>query len=132
MTDIEKLHAEMVTRLVKSGSKVLDSLTPSKCNLWHAATGVAGEAGELIDAVKRHIIHERPIDRQNVVEELGDLEFYMQQMREELGITRWECLEFNHRKLVDKDKGRYSTGSYSDQQAADRLDKQPDEQDKTK
>lgn len=37
------------------------------------ATGVSGEAGELLDAVKKSVVYKKPLDRENVVEELGDL-----------------------------------------------------------
>jgi NTP pyrophosphatase (non-canonical NTP hydrolase) len=41
--------------------------------LLHAALGVAGEVGELVDHYKRHIFYGAPIDRVNVIEECGDL-----------------------------------------------------------
>jgi NTP pyrophosphatase (non-canonical NTP hydrolase) len=123
MTNTETQHYEMVKCLTKPGSTILESLDASKVNAWHAATGVVGEAGELIDAVKKHIIYDQPIDINNVIEELGDLEFYMEQIRQEFGLTREECLDWNMKKLADKDKGRYAEG-YSDAAAAARRDKQ--------
>jgi len=122
--NIELLHPEMVQRLVKSGALILETLTPEKVNLWHAATGISGEAGELLDNIKRHVVYNKPFDRENVVEELGDLEFYMEQVRQGTGITREETLQHNHTKLADKDKGRYAQG-YSDAAALNRADKQP-------
>lgn len=112
----------MVTRLVKPGQEILYSLGAKKVNLWHAVTGISGEAGELLDNIKRHVVYNKPFDRENVVEELGDLEFYMEQVRQETGITREETLEHNLIKLADKDKGRYAQG-YSDTAALDRADK---------
>lgn len=122
MTNTEQKHSEMVRRLVKSGALILETLTPEKVNLWHAATGVSTESGELLDNLKRHVIYNKPFDRENVVEELGDLEFYMEQVRQGTGITREETLLHNHAKLADKDKGRYAQG-YSDKAALDRADK---------
>jgi NTP pyrophosphatase (non-canonical NTP hydrolase) len=112
-------HSKMVTTLVKSGEDILAELTPKKANLWHAATGIVGEAGELIDAVKKHVIYNKPIDIQNVIEELGDLEFYMEQIRQGLDITRDETLEANIAKLAK----RYEGFQYTDQRAQDRADK---------
>jgi NTP pyrophosphatase (non-canonical NTP hydrolase) len=88
-------------------------------NLLHAAVGISGEAGELLDAVKKHWAYEKPLDRANVVEELGDLEFYMQAIRNELGIPRDRIIEANVIKLSK----RYGTLRYSNEQAAARADK---------
>lgn len=113
-------YEDMVAALAKPGAQVASALTPEAAHLWHMATGVSGEAGELLDAVKKHAIYVKPLDRANVVEELGDLEFYMEGLRASLGITREETLEANKMKLLGK---RYASGSYSDAQAQARADK---------
>ena len=112
-------HEELVARICKAGADILDALTPEQAHIVHMAIGVSGEAGELLDAVKKHAIYQQPLDMENVVEELGDMEFYMQGLRESLGLTREEVLEANIRKLTE----RYG-GSYSDEKARDRADKQ--------
>ena len=118
-------HQNMVAALAKPGQDILDSLTPQKCNMLHMAVGVAGEAGELLDAAKKCVMYNKPLDRENVIEELGDIEFYMEGLRQELGITRIETLEANRAKLLTSDKARYKLGKYTDQQAQDRADKAP-------
>lgn len=112
-------HSEMVSVLVKPGQDIIDSLTPQKADLWHMGTGVSGEAGELLDAIKKHVIYNKPIDIENVIEELGDLEFYMEGIRQNLGITREQTIEQNISKL----SVRYNGLTYSDQKAQDRADK---------
>ena len=112
-------HEEMVDALIKPGEDILKDLTPESVEAWHMATGTSGEAGELLDAVKKYAIYNRPIDRENVVEELGDIEFYMQGLRKKLGITREETIQYNLNKLSQ----RYSQGSYSNEQAQARADK---------
>lgn len=113
------VYEDMVKALAKPGAAIVESLTPTSAHILHMAVGVCGEAGELMDAVKRAAIYLKPLDRVNVVEELGDLEFYMEGLRAELGITRKECLDHNKRKLSK----RYAEMSYSDQAAQDRADK---------
>lgn len=120
---ITKDHADMVTALVKSGDDILDTLSPQAVNLWYGVTGVVGEAGELIDAVKKHVIYGKKLDIDNIIEELGDIEFYMEQVRQELNITREQTLLSNIKKLTDKNKGRYPNG-YTDAAAISRADKQ--------
>ena len=112
-------HAEMVATLVKPGQDIIDSLTPEKANLLHMAVGISGEAGELLDAIKKHVIYNKPLDIDNVIEELGDLEFYMEGLRQELGIYRVTTLLRNIEKLGT----RYKDFNYSDQAAQERADK---------
>ena len=64
-------------------------------------------------------IYGKPLDRENVIEELGDLEFYMEGLRQGLGITREETLQANVAKLG----ARYAAGKYSDKAAIARADK---------
>jgi NTP pyrophosphatase (non-canonical NTP hydrolase) len=120
----ETSHMAMVAALVKPGSDILASLTPNKCNILHMAVGISGESGELLDAVKKAVVYNKPLDRTNVIEELGDLEFYMEGLRQELDISREQTLAANIHKLLSSDKARYKLGVYTDAQAQDRADKQ--------
>ena len=112
-------YAKMISVLVKPGNDIQDSLTGQSIDLWHMATGISGEAGELLDAVKKHVIYNKTLDVTNVIEELGDLEFYMEGLRQNLNITREETIEKNIEKL----SVRYHGLTYSDQKAQDRADK---------
>lgn len=112
-------HSDMVSTLAKDAQLIIDSLSREKMHRIHMAIGVAGEAGELLDAVKKEVIYDKPLDVENVIEELGDLEFYMEGLRQSLGITREQTLEANIAKLGV----RYRHFKYSDQAAHDRADK---------
>lgn len=112
-------HPELVAALWKPGDRVLTSLDHHDCDLFHAGLGLAGEVGELIDAIKKTVIYRQPIDRENVIEELGDLEFYMEVLRSKLGITREETLTGNIKKLSK----RYVDLEYTDARAKERADK---------
>lgn len=112
-------HAELVKNLVKPGSVIASSITSNEANLWHLATGVSGEAGELLDAIKKHVIYKKPLDRDNVIEELGDLFFYIEGLCQALNVSREEVLQKN----IDKLSIRYKDG-YTDKAAQDRADKQ--------
>lgn len=112
-------HEELVRRIAKSGQEIKDSLSAKDLDLWHHATGCATEAGELLDAAKKVAIYNKPVDRENVIEELGDLEFYMQGLRANLGITREDCLAHNIAKLTK----RYPKGTFDNADAVARADK---------
>lgn len=130
---VEEQHAEMVSKLTKPAADIAKHLFDyhEKAHLAHMVLGVASEAGEIADVVKRLAIYEKhPLDfnkegvtfRENMIEELGDMEFYLQGIRESFNITREETLEYNVKKLL---KGRYKSGSYSDKEATERADKLP-------
>jgi NTP pyrophosphatase (non-canonical NTP hydrolase) len=83
------------------------------------ALGLAGEAGEIMGAVKKYIVYNQKLDYENVKEELGDIEFFMEGLRQAIGITREECLASNTQKLAL----RYPGFVYSDASATNRKDK---------
>lgn len=118
MTSIS--YSELVRKLIKPGADIVAMLSPEQANLWHMATGVAGEAGELLDAIKKYAVYNKSIDLTNVIEELGDLEFFMEGIRQALSLSREDCLEANKQKL----QVRYSKLQYSDAEAQERKDKQ--------
>lgn len=112
-------YEQFVVGLMKAGEEILSSLTPEKAEMMHMAAGVSGEAGELLDAIKKHVFYNKALDLENTIEELGDLEFYMQGLRSLLDISRDEVLQHNYNKLSK----RYHKGTYSDEQAIRREDK---------
>lgn len=112
-------HNEMVTCLVKCGEKIREEVTGEDCHLLHMVVGISGEAGELLDAIKKKVIYRKPLDIENVLEELGDIEFYLEGLRQGVGVTREQCLQANIKKLGK----RYEGFMYSDQSAQDRADK---------
>ena len=118
--NLDKQFDEMTLALAKDGQDIINDLTPEKADLLHMAVGVSGEAGELLDAVKKAVIYNKEIDLENIIEELGDLEFYMSKIRQIVGITREEILKQN----IDKLSVRYAKGKYSNDQAQERADKE--------
>lgn len=112
-------HSEMVRDLAKPGEDILQQMTSDDAHLLHMVLGIAGEAGELVDAVKKAVVYRKELDLRNVIEELGDLEFYMEGLRQGLALSREECLAANIEKL----RVRYGK-TYSNQAAQDRADKQ--------
>jgi len=118
--NLDKQFDEMTLALAKNGQDIINDLTPEKADLLHMAVGVSGEAGELLDAVKKAVIYNKEMDLENVIEELGDLEFYMSKIRQIVGITREEILKHN----IDKLSIRYAKGKYSNDQAQERADKE--------
>lgn len=65
----------------------------------HGAIGLAGEAGELLDALKRHKFYGLELDRVNVLEEVGDVLWYAVLVCDSMGFTLEEAMGANLRKL---------------------------------
>ncbi len=122
MNILEANHEDMVSALKKPGVAILLDTDGFKLDLVHMAMGISGEAGELLDAIKKHAVYGKPLDRENVLEELGDLEFYMAGMRQILHMSRNDVLKYN----VDKLSKRYPQGTYTDADANTRADKIPE------
>ncbi len=90
------------------------ALTPEQTRLLHAAIGIATEAGEILDALKKHLFYGKPLDFPNMVEESGDVRWYMEQLYDVLKTTDAEVRRVNTLKLLRK---RYPNGKF-EQEAA--------------
>lgn len=121
--ELLKEFNEMTLALAKDGNEMKQEITPDQLNLLHMAVGISGESGELLDAIKKHVIYQKPLDRENVKEEIGDLLFYVSNLLQSTGFSFEDVLRHN----IDKLSVRYSSGKYSNVQAQTRADKSPDE-----
>ena len=70
--------------------------------ITHAAAGVAGEAGEVLDLIKKSVFTGKNMYIDEVIKELGDLEFYLEALRQQLHLTRDEILQANWQKLAQR------------------------------
>lgn len=48
-----------------------------QAELLHHGMGLTTEAGEFMDQLKRHLIYGKPLDETNLLEEVGDMLWYM-------------------------------------------------------
>ena len=67
--------------------------------LLHAGIGIATEAGEFLDAIKKHVYYGKTLDKVNLREELGDLLWYIAIAADELKTTFEELQATNIAKL---------------------------------
>jgi len=71
--------------------------------ILHTAMGCCTESGELMDAVKKHILYGKPIDEVNLQEEAGDMFWYCALLADAVGFSFEDTFEKNIAKL----KARY-------------------------
>lgn len=109
-------------------AKLFKYQTPQVMQL-HAALGLCEEAGELAGCFKKHAIYNKPLTatmkedgktlKQHIIEEAGDVLFYLQACLNQFGLDFQDVLQYNAIKLSD----RYRDLEYSDEQANTRRDK---------
>ena len=112
-------YSEFVRALCKPGNAIRTELTPEDCHRLHMAIGISGEAGELLDAIKKAAIYRKPLDIHNVKEEIGDVLFYITGLLQSIGIDMETVIAENVAKL----SLRYQSLSYSNAAAIQRMDK---------
>jgi NTP pyrophosphatase (non-canonical NTP hydrolase) len=76
---------------------------------WNAL-GLAGEAGEVADTIKKAVFHRHALDRDELIKELGDVLWYVAALCSKLDVPLSEVMERNIEKL----KKRYPEGYSSD------------------
>lgn len=74
--------------------------------LTNGVMGLCGEAGETIDLVKKHLFHGHELNRDKLLEELGDVAWYLAETCAALDADLESVLSAN----VEKLKKRYPEG----------------------
>jgi len=73
---------------------------PECKELSNVGLGLAGEAGECADEIKKHLYHGHPLDREKLLKELGDLMWYIALGCTVLDAQLDDVMETNIRKLM--------------------------------
>ena len=79
--------------------------------LLHAGIGMVTEAGEFIDALKKHIFYGKELDRVNLAEEIGDMFWYIAIACDELKVSFEEVQATNIAKLKARYPDKFSLES---------------------
>lgn len=85
--------------------------------LANSAMGLAGEAGEYTDHVKKHLHQGHDLNREHLINELGDILWYVAEAATVLDTTIEDIMLGNINKL----KSRYQQG-FSEHDSITRLD----------
>ena len=79
---------------------------PSPLLLAVIGLGLAGEAGEVVELIKKHVGHGHDLDAREVKKELGDVLWYLAGVASLLGLNLDDIAHANIEKL----KARYPEG----------------------
>ena len=91
---------------------------PTLLRLVHSGIGMSGEAGEILDQLKKSMMYGKALDRDSLIEECGDVLWYMAVMLDTLGSSFGEVMQSNVTKL----NKRYPSG-FTETDALSRKDK---------
>ena len=100
--------SEYIKNAIKTESRDFDAIgkrlqSVQNQRLLHAGIGLATEAGEFLDALKKHVFYGKDLDTVNLREEMGDIFWYCAIIADELDVDFSEVMERNIAKL----KARY-------------------------
>lgn len=111
-------YSFLAVRTQADQQKILDRLValgPAAIQLDNGARGLSDECGEVSAAVKKYIEYGQPLDRENLLEEVGDCLWRLNQICQAAGLTLADAMTMNIAKLAL----RYPD-QYTDRLAADR------------
>ncbi len=99
---------EYIKNAIKTESRDFDAIggrlqATEIQRLLHGGIGLATEAGEFLDALKKHIFYGKDLDKVNLREEMGDIFWYCAIIADELDVDFKDVMERNITKL----KARY-------------------------
>jgi NTP pyrophosphatase (non-canonical NTP hydrolase) len=90
----------------KHVSRTVDWQQPQKELTKNFCLGLAGEVGEVIEPIKKHLYHGKPLDINNFKKELGDVFWYVTALAIVNGIDVEQIVQENKAKL----EARYPNG----------------------
>ena len=89
---------------MNSSANILTTLEST--SLIYAALGLAGETGEVVEIIKKHVFHGKALDKEKLIDELGDVRWYLEYLCVQMGVEMAEVEERNRKKL----EARYPNG----------------------
>lgn len=86
--------------------KTLNKELKDKDILINGVMGLCGEAGEVIDLVKKHLHQGHPLNKDDLIKELGDVAWYLAEIAYAINVDLETVLSRNIEKL----KKRFPNG----------------------
>lgn len=116
-----QLECERTVMSAEQQMMRMDRLIAKNPKLSHVIVGALklnSESGELADSIVKHVCYGQPLDELNILEECGDLLWYISLILSNLNFNMEDCMKLNIEKL----KKRYPE-KFSEFHAKERLDK---------
>lgn len=94
-------NLKLTTYQTEAASTANDAMKPG-LRLAVASLGLAGEAGEVADHIKKHLGHGHDLDQPSLVKEMGDVLWYLAELCTVLEIDLSEVAGQNLAKLANR------------------------------
>lgn len=92
--------SEYINKAIRTNSAMYNLPVVAQMeDIIHAAIGIATEAGEFLDPIKKFIFYGKPVDFVNLDEEVGDLLWYIALYLNARGLDMEAVMEKNINKL---------------------------------
>ena len=95
------------------------SLASEKCQeepVLNGVLGLSGESGECADIVKKYLFQGHELNKEKLMDELGDVMWYIAITAKGLGYSLEEVVSHNYEKLTS----RYPTGKFRKEDSINR------------
>ena len=93
------------------------TITKGQYRMLLGIIGLLGEAGEIAEAIKKHIFHGHGLDLKKLEKELGDVSWYHNHLTVRTAKT---TLDDVHNENIEKLKARYPEGFFSSERSIHR------------
>lgn len=106
-----KQYQGMALRTMADQGKIRErvyNLGTQATQLDNASRGLAGDTGEVLTCIQRHLEYGKPLDIHNLREEVGDVLWRLVQLCSAVGLTLEECMDANIAKLKVRYPDAYS------------------------
>lgn len=84
------------------------TMRPGADPVVFASFGIAGESGELVDRIKKHLFHGKPVSRNEVLDEVGDVLWYLTTLCRQFDANLEDAMTYNIDKLCKRYPNKYS------------------------
>jgi NTP pyrophosphatase (non-canonical NTP hydrolase) len=97
----------------QSAARTINPALDEGQRLLDAAAGLAEEAGEVLGHVRKHVMQGRPLDREALVKELGDVLWCLAITATSIGVSLSEVASVNEEKLRSRHPDGFGSQSPS-------------------
>ena len=92
----------------KKAMEFLNQQLNEKDILINGVMGLCGESGEVIDIVKKHLAQGHELNKDKIIEELGDVLWYVAEVAYVLNVKLEDVFTLNIKKLSKRYKNGFS------------------------
>jgi NTP pyrophosphatase (non-canonical NTP hydrolase) len=87
---------------------IIERFNPETARLLHGIMGCGKESGELLDAYNRYLIYGKELDKKNIIEEIGDVMFYVALICRTMNVSLEQVCSENIAKLSIRYPDKFS------------------------